>query len=92
MLAIPADAPHPVEAHAFIDFLLRPAIMAGITNQVRYPNAVPASAAGIRPEVAADPAINPPADVRARFFTIKAVPQDAARARARMWARFKSGR
>ena len=92
MLAIPADAPHPQEALEFIDFLLRPAVMAGITNQVRYPNAVPASAAGVRPEVAADPAIAPPAEMRARFFTISAVPPEAARARARLWARFKAGR
>jgi putrescine transport system substrate-binding protein len=41
MLAIPADAPNPEAAHAFINFLLRPEIMAGITNHVRYPNAVP---------------------------------------------------
>ncbi len=92
MLAIPADAPHPAEAHEFINFMLRPAIMAGITNQVRYPNAVPASASAIRPEVAADPAIAPPAELRARFFTIGAVSPEATRARARMWARFKSGR
>lgn len=92
MLAIPADAPHPAEAHELVNFLLRPAIMAGITNQVRYPNAVPASAPMIRPEVASDPAVTPPAELRARFFTIAAVPPDAARARSRMWARFKSGR
>jgi putrescine transport system substrate-binding protein len=91
MLAVPADAPHPAEAHAFINFMLRPEVMAGNTNTVRYPNAVPASAAGIDPAVAADPAVSPPAAVRARFFTIAAVPQDAARARSRMWARFKAG-
>jgi putrescine transport system substrate-binding protein len=91
MLAIPADAPHAAEAHAFMDFMLRPDVMAGNTNTVRYPNAVPASAGAIDPAVAADPAVSPPAEVRARFFTIAAVPQEAARARSRMWARFKSG-
>ena len=45
MLAIPADAPHPDTALQFINFLLQPDVMAGITNAVRYPNAVPASRA-----------------------------------------------
>lgn len=90
MLAIPADAPHPAEAHAFIDFVLRPDVIAGITNQVRYANAVPASGKDVRPEVLADPSVYPPAG--GQFFTIGAVPAEAARARSRMWTRFKSGR
>ena len=43
MLAIPADAEHKDAALTFIDFVLRPEVMAGITNTVRYANAVPAS-------------------------------------------------
>jgi putrescine transport system substrate-binding protein len=77
---------------AFIDFVLRPEVMAGITNQVHYPNAVPASAQGIEADIRNDPGVYPPAEVRARFFTIGPVPPEAARARARMWARFKAGR
>jgi putrescine transport system substrate-binding protein len=92
MLAIPVDAPHPEEALAFIDFLLRPEVMAGITNQVRYPNAVPASRAGINADVLGDPNVYPPGEEIARFFTVTAVPQAAERARTRMWARFKAGR
>jgi putrescine transport system substrate-binding protein len=92
MLAIPADAPHPAEAHAFINFLLRPEVIAGITNQVRYANAVPASSGSIKPDILADPSIYPPPATAARFFTVGAVPAEAARARSRMWTRFKSGR
>ena len=91
MLAIPADAPHPDAALAFIDFLLRPDVMAGITNHVRYANAVPASLPLIRPDITGDPAIFPPPEQMARFFTTKAVPPAAERARSRMWARFKAG-
>jgi putrescine transport system substrate-binding protein len=82
LLAIPADAPNPEAAHAFINFLLQPDVMASVTNHVRYPNGVPASRALVEPEVANDPAI----------FTIGPVPQAAERARSRMWARFKAGR
>ena len=91
MLAIPADAPHPDAALAFLDFLLRPDVMAGITNHVRYANAVPASRPLIRPDITGDPAIFPPPEQMARFFTVKAVPAAAERARSRMWARFKAG-
>ena len=37
--AIPADAPHPDNAHAFVDFILRPDVIAPITNYVAYANA-----------------------------------------------------
>jgi putrescine transport system substrate-binding protein len=91
MLAIPADAPHPDNAERFINFLLQPDVMAGITNAVSYPNAVPASDAMISKDILDDPSIYPPPAVRQQFFTIGAVPQAAERARTRMWARFKAG-
>jgi putrescine transport system substrate-binding protein len=91
MLAIPADAPHPAEALAFIDYVLRPEVMAAITNAVRYPNAVPASAPLIRPTLKADTDVFPTPAQLAGFFTIRAVPAAAERARTRLWARFKAG-
>ncbi|HET6183061.1 MAG TPA: polyamine ABC transporter substrate-binding protein [Acetobacteraceae bacterium] len=91
MLAIPADAPHKEAALAFINFLLQPDVMAGITNATMYPNAVPASRPMIRPELLADPAVYPPADMASRLFTIGPVPAAAERARSRMWDRFKAG-
>jgi putrescine transport system substrate-binding protein len=92
MLAVPKDAPHPAEAMAFINFMLRPDVIAGVTNQVRYPNAVPASLTEVRPEIAANPGVYPPAAARANFFTVGPVAAETARARARMWTRFKAGR
>jgi len=91
MLAIPADAPHNDAALQFINFLLQPEVMAGITNTVRYANAVPASKAMIRPELLADTSIYPTAAQMATFFTIGPVPLTAERQRTRMWARFKAG-
>ena len=88
MLAIPADAPHKEEALAFIDFVLRPDVMAGITNTVRYPNAVPASRPMIRPELLADTDVFPTEAQRAGFFAIGPVPQAVERARTR----FKAGK
>lgn len=92
MLAIPVDAPNPDAAHAFIDFLLRPDVMAGITNQVRYPNAVPASRPLLRAEVANDPSIHPGPEALTRAFLAGTPAPAAERQRARLWARFKAGR
>ncbi|WP_431282916.1 extracellular solute-binding protein [Humitalea sp. 24SJ18S-53] len=92
MLAIPADAPDPAAAHAFIAFLLRPDVMAGVTNQVRYPNAIPASLPLVREDVRSDPNVYPTAETIARSFTVGALAPAAERNRARAWSRFKAGR
>jgi putrescine transport system substrate-binding protein len=92
VLAVPKDAPHADAAMAFIDFVLRPAEIAAITNQVRYPNAVPASLPMVDAAIRDDPGIYPPAAARAGFFTVGPVSPEATRARSRMWARVKAGR
>lgn len=92
MLAIPADAPNPEAAHAFIDFLLRPAVMAGITSVVRYPNAVPESRPLVAAAVRDDPNVYPPAEVLANAFVPGTPPAAVERARSRLWSRFKAGR
>jgi putrescine transport system substrate-binding protein len=92
VLAIPRDAPNADNAHAFINFILRPEIMAAITNTVRYPNAVPASKPMIDPAITGDRNVYPTEEDFARFFTVSGVPQAADRARNRTWARFKAGR
>ena len=92
MLAIPADAPNPDAAHAFINFLLQPDVMAGITRQVRYPNAVPASRELLPRELQEDRTLFPDAGALSRSFVAGTPAQAGERARARLWARFKAGR
>ena len=91
MLAIPSDAPHKEEALAFINFVLQPAIMARITDATRYPNAIPATRALVRPDLLNDPNVFPTDAVMQRFFTIGPSTPAADRARTRLWARFKAG-
>ncbi|MCQ4159797.1 polyamine ABC transporter substrate-binding protein [Roseomonas sp. GC11] len=92
MLAIPADAPNPEAAQRFINFLLQPDVMAGITNQVRYPNAVPAARPLVEAAVRDDPNVYPTSEALARTFTVTALAPAAERARSRGWSRFKAGR
>jgi putrescine transport system substrate-binding protein len=91
MLAIPSDASHKEEALAFINFVLRPEIMARITDATRYPNAVPATRVLVRPELLQDPNVFPTDAAMQRFFTIGPSAQASDRARTRLWARFKAG-
>ena len=92
MMAIPADAPNPEDAQRFINFILQPDVMAGITNHVRYPNAVPASRPLVNEAVRNDPNVFPSPEALARTFVAGTPPRDAERIRTRLWSRFKAGR
>jgi len=86
--AIPADAPSPAEAHAFLDFLMDPAIAAANSNFVGAPNAVPASRPLLRRELTEDPSLYPPPEVADRLYVDRMPGPEAQRARARAWTRF----
>jgi putrescine transport system substrate-binding protein len=53
----PADAPHPENALRFIDYLLRPAMIADIINAVAYPDPNLSVTALVKPEIRDDPAV-----------------------------------
>jgi putrescine transport system substrate-binding protein len=91
MMAIPADAPNPEAAHAFIDFVMQPQITADITNYVWYANANAASMPMVDPEIADDPAIFPPAEVREKLFPTVVYDARTDRLLTRLWTRVKTG-
>jgi putrescine transport system substrate-binding protein len=92
MMAIPADAPNPDAAHAFIDFVLDPEVMAGITNYVQYGNAVPASLPLIDAAARDNPLVFPTAAMKAKMFTVRPASQTYDRARTRAWTQITTGR
>ena len=89
---IPVDAPHPENAHRLIDYLLRPEVIASISNETRYANAVPASRPFLDPEIPADPAIYPNDEVVRRLQLTHTLPPKVERLRTRAFARVKAGR
>jgi putrescine transport system substrate-binding protein len=90
-MAIPKDAPHPENALKFIDFILRPEIIAAISNSVAYANPnIPATKL-VEESIRDDPNIYPPAEVRARLFFDKPVTPQYERLRTRAWTRVKTG-
>jgi putrescine transport system substrate-binding protein len=91
MMAIPTDAPHPGNAHLFINYILEPEVIASITDYVWYANPNAASTELVDEEIISDPAIYPPDEVKAKLFPDKAHTARFTRTQTRAWTRFKTG-
>jgi putrescine transport system substrate-binding protein len=91
-MMIPADAPHPENAHRWIDFILRADVQAEITNKVLFTSPNLAARAFIRQEVLANAAAFPPADylaTKAQFYEVRR--SDTRRTMTRLYTKFRSG-
>ncbi|MFA7488847.1 MAG: extracellular solute-binding protein, partial [Lysobacteraceae bacterium] len=88
----PKDAPHPDNAHAFIDFLLQPEVIAQITDYVGYANPNTAATALLDAEIATDPGVYPPQEVLEKLIDPASLPEALQRERVRTWTSIKSGR
>jgi putrescine transport system substrate-binding protein len=91
-LAIPKDARNAVEAHAFIDYMLRPEVAAKNTNFLSYANGNLASQALIDPAILNDRTIYPDEATMARLYTINAHDSKTTRMMNRLWTRIKTGK
>ncbi|MGH1483160.1 MAG: polyamine ABC transporter substrate-binding protein [Geminicoccales bacterium] len=91
MLAIPVDAPHPENAHQFIDFLMEPEIMADITSYVSFASGNAASMAYVDEGVLNDQAVHPSKDVIAKLYVPRINSAKYDRIRTRAWTKVKTG-
>jgi putrescine transport system substrate-binding protein len=91
MLAIPADAPHPRNAHLFINYLLRPQIAARNSSSEHYATSNAAAYALLDPSVHNDTGIYPTAQQMTRLHPAIAHSQTYTRLLNRAWTRFKTG-
>ncbi|STI32209.1 putrescine ABC transporter substrate-binding protein [Escherichia coli] len=92
VFAMPADAKNKDEAYQFLNYLLRPDVVAHISDHVFYANANKAATPLVSAEVRDNPGIYPPADVRAKLFTLKVQDPKIDRVRTRAWTKVKSGK
>jgi putrescine transport system substrate-binding protein len=92
MLAIPADAPHPHNAHMLINYLLEPEVAAKNSNLVKYANINTASTPMLVDAVKGDPNIYPPPDIQAKLVPEPPRSQEYQRQLTRTWTRFKTGK
>lgn len=91
VMVIPADAPHPGNAHKFIDFILRPEVHASLTNKVFYANPNAASKKFVKPEVANNPTVFPSAEDMKKMQAPDALSNDIRRTMTRLYTSFKTG-
>jgi putrescine transport system substrate-binding protein len=91
-LAIPKDARNTAEAHAFIDYMLRPEVAAKNTNFLSYANGNLASQSLIDPAILNDRTIYPDEATMARLYTINAHDAKTTRLMNRLWTKIKTGR
>jgi len=92
-MAIPADAPHPAEAHAFLNYILKPEVAAKASNFVSYANGNLKSQEFLDEAVKGNPAIYPTPEVFARLYTVPTIEDSKTqRALTRAWTKAKSGR
>jgi len=91
-LAIPKDAAHVAEAHAFIDFLLKPEVAAKNSNLVSYANGNLASQKYIDKAVFDDPSVYPDPKAMKLLYTVRARDQKSQRVVTRLWTKIKTGR
>ena len=88
---IPADAPHPENAYLFLDYMLRPEVIARASNFTGYANANSSATALVDPAMTSDPAIYPGPEVMARLHPARPLEPKLERRRSRTWTRIKSG-
>lgn len=90
-MLIPADAPHVENAYLFMDYILRPEVIAAISNYVFYANANKSSMPLLNPAVANDPGIYPDEKSWELLYPVLPAEPKQERLRTRAWARVKSG-
>lgn len=88
-LSIPSTAEHPENAKIFINFMMEPANVAEISNFTGYMNAISGSEEFLTPEIAADPAVNMPADFADRLRPGRECSPAARDLRNKVWTRLK---
>jgi len=91
-LAIPKDAKNVAEAHALIDYLLRPDVAAKNSNVISYANGNAASRALIDKAIIDDKTVYPDDATMKTFYTIQSHDQKTQRLMNRLWTRIKTGR
>jgi spermidine/putrescine transport system permease protein len=90
-LAIPADAPHPELAHAFLDFAMEAEVAAEICRTMRYTTPNRAALALLPPAIRNHPAIFPPPEVEARAELLRDL-GPATVLYDRLWTEVKTAR
>lgn len=91
LMGIPRDAKNVTEAHLFMNFLMRPEIIAEITSYTHYPNAIPASNPFIDPKLKTNSLIFYPKSSWNLLMNPMPKSQEFRKASVRQWVAFRAG-
>lgn len=91
-MALTKDAKHPNNAHAFIDFYLRPENAASVTNAMSYPTANKAAIALIKPEISGNKTIFVEPAYFSKMIPPNSFTNEAREAMANAYNSFKKGK
>jgi putrescine transport system substrate-binding protein len=92
VMAIPKDAQHKENALAFINYMMKPEVAAGISNYVSYATPNMAAKKLLDPELATDQSVYPSPEVEAKLVDSPSFPQDVQRLRTRLWTSIRTGK
>ena len=92
VLAIPADSSNSKQAHAFINYLLTPKVIAQVSDYVGYANPNPAADKLMDQSIRTDETVYPPQDIVDRLFVNSELPPKIQRVMTRSWTKVKSGK
>jgi len=90
-MAIPADAPHPNNAHLWMNYIMRPEVHASLTNKVFYANPNAASVKFVRKDIATNKTVFLSDEDKKRMTAPEALPADIRRNITRIYTKFKTG-
>ncbi|WP_405030136.1 polyamine ABC transporter substrate-binding protein [Mycoplana sp. BE70] len=90
-MAIPADAPHVEEAHEFLNYMMRPEVIAKASTYIHYANGNKASQAVLDPEIVSDPTIYPDEATLKKLFTNTTLDAKTQRLFTRTWTKIVTG-
>jgi putrescine transport system substrate-binding protein len=90
-MAIPTDAKHVEEAHIFLNYILKPEVIAKASNYVNYANGNLASQAFINEEIKSDTSIFPDDETLKRLFVKKSYDAKTQRVVTRIWTKVVTG-
>ena len=91
VMSIPADAPNKDNAYAFLDYLMKPEVIAKCTDSTGYANANKAANPFVKPELLKDPAIYPDAETMKRLWIPRPLSEEQQRVMTRVWTAIKAG-
>ena len=92
MLAIPRDAGNVKEAHAFINYLLKPEVIAQVSDAVGYANPNPKAGELMDQAVRTDEAVYPAQAIVDKLYVNSELPPKIQRLMTRSWTKVKSGK